>query len=192
MIVNGVAGFNVFDSPVNGLMDTEYSYIDRHSAAALNLIAGARAVSGTANVPRNYSVYLNDLPAQNRITLVDVNNKPIADAQVDFFQGVRWDDHDLYSVRYDDVPDLHFTTDANGQILVGRNPFSARGTLDGDHFAELVAIVRLRKNGKTAFNYLESRLFNLAYWRGERELADHQVKFYTIEQTFRRRAVGKP
>lgn len=192
MIVNNLPGLSAFDSPVNGLMDTEYSYIDRHSAAALNRIAGHRAVSGTANVPRNYAVYLNDLPAENRITLVDVNNKPIANAQVDFFQGVRWDDHDFYSARYDDVPDLHFTTDAKGQILVGRNPFNSRGALDGDHLGELVAIVRIRKNGKTAFSYLEQRLFNLAYWRGEQELADHQLKFWTIEQTFRRRAVGKP
>lgn len=192
MIVNQVNGFSVFDSPVNGLMDTDYNYIDRHSAAALNLIAGARAVSGTANVPRNYAVYLNDLPAENRITIVDAKGKPVPDADVDFFQGVRWDDNDLYSARYDDIPDLHFTTDAQGQILVGRNPFNSRGTLDGDHMGELVAIVRIRKNGKTAFSYLESRLFNLAYWRGERELADHQLRFMTFEQFFKRRASGKP
>lgn len=182
----------VFDSPENGLMDTLYNYIDRHSAVALNLIAGARAVSGHANVPRNYGVYLNDLPAENRLTLVDANNKPIADAQVDIFQGARWDDNDQYSARYDDISDLHFTTDANGQILVGRNPFNSRGTLDGEHLGELVAIVRLRTGAKTGFAYLESRLFNLAYWRGNHELADHKLKFETIKQTFKRRSARKP
>jgi hypothetical protein len=189
--VNGVQGLKPFTSPENGLMGTNYSYIDRHSAAALNLIAGARAVSGHANVPRNYAVYLNDLPAENRITIVDGNNKPVANAQVDFFQGVRWDDNDLYSTRYDDVPDLHFVTDANGQILVGRNPFTPRGTLSGRHLGELVAIVRVRAGSKTAFAYLESRVFNLAYWRGERELADHRLKLETLEQSFKRRSVRK-
>lgn len=191
VIFNGVEGFNVFTSPANGLMATNYLYIDRHSAAAMNLIAGARAVSGHANVPLNYAVYLNDLPAENRITVVDANGRPVANAQVDLFQGVRWDDQDIYSARYDDVPDLHFTTDAQGQFLAGRNPFTPRGTLSGDHYAELVAILRVRAGGRTAFGYLESRVFNLAYWRGERELANHKVTLETLEQTFRRRAVRK-
>lgn len=189
--VNGIQGFNVFTSPDNGLMGSNYAYIDRHSAVALNLIAGARAVSGHANVPRNYAVYLNDLPAENRITIVDARGKPVPHAQVDFFQGVRWDDNDVYSARYDDIPDLHFVTDAKGQILVGRNPFTPRGTLSGDHLGELVAIVRVRAGGKTAFGYLESRLFNLAYWRGDRELANHRLRLDTLEQTFKRRAVRK-
>lgn len=188
---NGIDGFRAFGSPDNGLMGTNYSRIDRHSAAAMNLIAGARAVSGHANVPRNYAVYLNDLPAENRITIVDANGKPVANAQVDVFQGVRWDDNDLYSARYDDLPDLHFVTDANGQFLAGRNPFTPRATLSGYHLGELVAIVRVRAGGKTAFGYLESRVFNLAYWRGERELADHTVRLATLEQTFKRRSVRK-
>ena len=183
LIHNGIHGFKVFTSPDNGLMGTNYSRIDRHSAVALNLIAGARAVAGHANVPRNYAVYLNDLPAENRITIVDANYKPVPGAQVDFFQGVRWDDNDIYSARYDDIPDLHFTTDDYGQFLAGRNPFTPRGTLSGHHAGELVAIVRVRKNGKTAFAYLESRLFNLAYWRGEHELTDHKLMLETFEQT---------
>ena len=39
--------------------------------------------------------------------------------------------------------------------------------------------------------YLESRVFNLAYWRGERELADHKVQLKTLKQTFKRRSVRK-
>lgn len=83
-----------------------------------------------------------------------MHDKPIADA------------------RYDAVPDLHFVTDARGRILVGSNPFTPRGSLSGEHLGELVAVVRIRKNGATHFGYLESRVFNLAYWRGERELAN--------------------
>jgi hypothetical protein len=104
---------------------------------------------------------------------------------------VRWDDNDLYSARYDDLPDLHFTTDANGQFAAGRNPFTPRADLSSRHPGEFVAILRVRAGGKTAFGYLESRVFNLAYWRGERELADHQVKLETLEQTFKRRSVRK-
>jgi hypothetical protein len=189
---NGVPGWVLFQSTDNGLMGTQYGHIDRHSAAAMNLIAGARAVSGHANVPRNYAVYLNDLPAENRVTILDANRKPVANAEVDLFQGVRWDDNDIYSARYDDLPDLHFTTDAEGRMLVGRNPFTPRGTLSGWHVGELVAIVRVRTGGKTAFGFLESRVFNLAYWRGNHDLADHTIVLESLVQTFKRRAVRKP
>jgi hypothetical protein len=86
----------------------------------------------------------------------------------------------------------HSVTDSQGRMLVGRNPFTPRGSLSGEHFGELVAIVRIRKNGATHFGYLESRVFNLAYWRGEHELADHTLRIETLAQTFRRRAVHKP
>ncbi len=191
LIYNGVKGFTAFTSPDNGLMGSNYGRIDRHSAVAMNLIAGARAVSGHANVPRNIGVYVNDLPEENRITIVDANGKPVPNAQVDVFQGVRWDDNDLYSARHDDLPDLHFTTDANGRFLAGRNPFTPRADLSSRRPGEFVAILRVRAGGKTAFGYLEARVFNLAYWRGERELADHEVKLETLEQTFKRRAVRK-
>jgi hypothetical protein len=116
----------------------------------------------------------------------------VANADVDIFQGVRWDPRDYYSVRYDDVPDLHFRTDANGQVLVGRNPFTAHADLSLERYAELVAIVRVRTASKVAFGFLEARVFNLAYWRGERELANHELRLTTLEQPKpRRRAVRK-
>ncbi|MBV8517100.1 MAG: hypothetical protein JO197_06805 [Acidobacteria bacterium] len=180
LISNGMQGYTVYETADSGLMANDYDWIDRYSAAALNLIAGARAVSGIANVPGNYGAYLNDLPAQNRITLRDAEGNPVPNADVDLFQGVRENDDlsiaDTYLTRVvDDVPDLHFTSDAEGRILVGRNPFTSRALLDPYRLGELTAILRVRANGKTSFGFLESRVFNLAYWRGQHDLADHDV-----------------
>jgi hypothetical protein len=64
----------VYYIPYKGLMNTDYSSIDRYSAAALNLIAGHRATKGNSNAPGNMGVYLSrDLPEQNQPTLKEIN-----------------------------------------------------------------------------------------------------------------------
>jgi hypothetical protein len=180
LISNGITGYRAYVTKYSGLMASDYTWIDEYSATALNLIAGARAVDGTANVPSNYAVFLNDLPAQNRVTIRDAAGKPVANAEVDLFRGERVDDDlsipDSYLTRaYDNTPDLHFTSDSEGRILVGRNPFTPRSALDGNRLAELTAILRVRAGGKTTFGFLEAFDFNLAYWRGERDVAEYDV-----------------
>src|SRR5205085_5482781 len=131
---NNAQGFREYESADSGLMASDYTWIDRQSAAAMNLIAGARAVDGTANVPGNYAAYVNDLPAQNRITVLDPAGRPIANADVDLFQGVPVDENqiDSYLTRvYDNTSDLHFRTNGSGQFLAGRNPFTHGAPLDG-------------------------------------------------------------
>jgi len=179
-ISNGINGYRAYVAKYSGLMNSDYTWIDEYSAAALNLIAGARAVDGTANEPDNYAIFLNDLPAQNRVTLRDAAGKPIANAEVDLFQGRRVDDDltvpDSYLTRaYVNSPDLHFTSDSEGRILVGRNPFTSRAALEGHRLAEVTAVLRVRAGGKTTFGFLEAFDFNLAYWRGERDFAEYDV-----------------
>lgn len=60
---------NFFITDDYGLMNTQWGFIDRYSAVALNRIAGHRAIEGNFNEPWNMGRYLNDLPAQNRLTL---------------------------------------------------------------------------------------------------------------------------
>ena len=169
-------GIDVHFTPEQGLMNQDYSFIDRYSAIVLNQIAGHRAIEGNSNDPPNEGSWLNDLPAQNRVTFRSASgNVPIPNANVRIYQATGVPGHFL-TKYYDDVPDLELTTDGKGQALVGRCPFSADGVII-DHFggSNVVAIVRVESNGKVQYGYLESRLFNLAAWRGDTDFADHDL-----------------
>lgn len=174
-IVDASKGARVHRTAEQGFMNKQYTHIDRYSAIALNFLAGRRAVMGNYNEPKNYAEHLNDFPAQNRVKILDANGIPVANADVFIYQAEktvpteRW-----YGARFDDTPDLTLKTDADGQVLVGRSPFSPDGKVT--HAPDLntgVAIVKVRKDQYVAHGFLESRLFNLEYWRGNTELADH-------------------
>jgi hypothetical protein len=164
------SGGLVHRTPEQGLMNKHYTYIDRYSAIALNFIAGRRAVLGNYNEPRNFATFLNDLPAQNRVTIRDENGVAIPNAEVLIYQAARSLPTPLwYGAHFDATPDLTLRTDERGRVLVGRSPF---GTVV--HAPDLntgVVIVRVGSR----IGYLESRLFNLAFWRGQTEFADHEL-----------------
>jgi len=182
-----VYGFDVLDQPpafVNalgvthatqfqGLMNRDFTFIDRYSAAALNRIAGARATRGNYNEPENIGAFLNDLPAENRVTIRDASGAPLANADVEIFQS-RIDTFDeWYATDYDAVPDLTLRTDANGQVLVDRCPFSRDGVVVNFwRGSNTVAILRVNH---ALFGFLESAAFNMEYWRGHTQLGDYDV-----------------
>lgn len=176
-----IAGYSprrgyVYYTPEQGLMNRNFTFIDRYSAAALNMIAGRRAITGNYNDPENIGSFLNDLPAENRVTIRDPQGHPIADAGVEIYQS-KLDRVDLwYPTHYEGEPDLRLRTDANGQVLVGRNPFATNGPVVS-YFRKnnTVAIVRVIKDGVARVGFLESRVFNLAYWSGQTALADHEL-----------------
>jgi len=169
------SGGYVHFTPEQGLMNQDYSFVDRVSAIALNFIAHHRAIEGSSNDPDNEGSFLNDLPAQNRLTIRDANGHPIPDADVRVYQATGVPGH-FITKYYDDVPDLDLHTNAGGRVLVGRCPFSADGKIV-HHFggSNVTAIVRAERGGKVAYGFLESRLFNLAYWDGHTDFADHDL-----------------
>ena len=169
-------GNYVHFTPEQGLMNQDYSFIDRYSAIVMNQIAGHRAIEGNSNDPDNEGSFLNDLPAQNLVTFRTFSgNVPIPNANVRIYQATGVPGHFL-TKYYDDVPDLELTTDAQGQALVGRCPFAKDGVVI-HHFggSNVTAIVRIEANNQVQYGFLESRLFNLAFWNGEADLARHDV-----------------
>jgi len=159
-----------------GMMNVHLTYIDRYSAIAMNFIAGARATFGNYNEPRNFASFLNDLPAQNRLTIRDENGTLMTNASVKIYQS-RANGQEWYATNYDDVADLELTTDANGQVLVGRSPFAADGkVIQAYGNTNGTAIVRVAKENYVGYGFLESRLFNLEYWRGHTDFADHELR----------------
>ncbi|HEX2061193.1 MAG TPA: hypothetical protein VHK90_10665, partial [Thermoanaerobaculia bacterium] len=164
-----------FRTPEQGLMNEHYTFIDRYSAIALNFIAGRRAVMGNYNEPRNFGEFLNDFPRENRLTVRDRNGTPIPNADVWFYYSVA-NGEAWYATNYDDVPDLKLRTDEKGQVLVGRAPFATNGKVVHTYgMTNGVAIVRVATDAKVEYGFLESRLFNLAYWRGNTDFADHDL-----------------
>src|SRR5215510_429173 len=97
-----------------GLMNGNYDFMDLYGARALNLISGWRATQGNVNAPGNIGVFLNDLPAQNRVTLIDnANGSPLAGAQIRIYQSTS--SGVLYGKNFSSTPSQTLTADASGQ-----------------------------------------------------------------------------
>lgn len=173
----------VYYCQFQGLMNSNYTYIDRYSAAALNLIAGYRARLGNYNAPGNIGVFMQDLPAQNRLTVMDASGNKLPGASVWIYQATgnagQW-----YGKYFDDIPDLKLLADANGQVLLGRCPFSKTGRIEHTYgFSNGVIILRVAHEGKVGYGFLESTLFNLQYWSGHTNLGDYELKINLIPTT---------
>lgn len=166
-------------TPEQGIMHTSWGYIDRYSAIALNRIAGHRATVGNYNEPANIGSFLNDLPAQNRVLIVTPDGKTFPGHTVRLYRAsgmkdLNWRSH-VYHLKIDGKPDAQFTTDSQGAIQVGRNPFSNGKLISGINQINTLAIVELVDGQTSHWGYLESRVFNLAYWRGKTASATHKL-----------------
>ncbi|MFC2135112.1 hypothetical protein ACFLTH_10885 [Bacteroidota bacterium] len=177
-----VVGLLLYTTDIEGLMNHTYSFVDSHSAAALNLIAGHRAVCGNYNEPCNIGCYLNDLPSENRLTLCARDGTILANADVKIFQaeGVPGAGY-FYARRIDGIADLQFTANDNGQVLLGHNPFSGGQIQQDWDVSNATAVIRVEYEGKVGYNFLDVSKFNLAYWAGHTELADYEMKFKLVE-----------
>ncbi|MCX6150910.1 MAG: T9SS type A sorting domain-containing protein [Ignavibacteriales bacterium] len=166
-----------------GLMNGQYTYIDRYSAPALNLIAGHRAVQGNCNSPGNIGIFMNDLPSENILTLKDDSGNLLRNANLKIYQATGqtgvW-----YGKYFDNLPDLSFITDSLGRVDVGRCPFSKNGNITHDYgISNCVLILRVEYEGKIGYTFLESTYFNLEYWKGNTETANYDVKVNLVTAT---------
>ncbi len=170
-------------SPFQGLMHSNYTYVDEYSTAALNLIEGHRATYGNFNSPGNIGVYLQDLPAENRLTVKDDAGNILPNASVWIYRsesqpGV-W-----YGKFYDDIADIQLTTDANGQVLLGRCPFDDDGTIEHTYGrANGVIIIRVEHNNWIGYDFLEATAFNMEYWAGNTQMAGYEIEVDLVEPT---------
>jgi hypothetical protein len=163
-------------TPVTGLMNGQYTWVDRYSAACLNLIAGRRAVLGNYNAPGNIGVFLNDLPNENRFTIRDDIGNTLPGAIVKVYQATGqsgvW-----YGKYFDNIPDLTLTADAQGRVLLGKCPFSADGTIEHTYgLSNGVIIIGIHDNAKFGYTYFDSYLCNLQYWTGNKSIADYELR----------------
>jgi hypothetical protein len=169
-------GLSVYQAQYQGLMSTCYRYVDRHTATALNRLAGQRPLPS-----RFTGFFLTDLPLENRLTLRDADNRVLPGAGVQIFQGVG-SQPGTYERHFDATPDIELTADADGHVTLGHRPFaqypyyspeSNRGNL---WVTEGVLIVRVAHGGRVGYGFLEVSDFNLEYWRGHPELGEYELR----------------
>jgi hypothetical protein len=166
-------------TPEFGLMNQSWGFIDRYSAVAMNRIAGHRAIAGNYNPPSNLGSFLNDLPRTNRVRLVTPDGRTFPHRQVRIYRASGasdpdWQSH-IYRLIVDGQSDAQLETDADGAVEVGRNPFADAEVVLTDDRNNALAIIELVDGSKSHWGFLESRIFNLAYWRGDTELAVHDL-----------------
>jgi hypothetical protein len=174
-------GGAVYFTPINGLMNGQYTFIDEYSTAAFNLISGHRAILGNYNSPGNIGVFLQDLPSENQIVLKNESGNILPGADVKIYQATSqsglW-----YGKYYDDIPDLHLTADSNGVVAVGRCPFSPNGTIVHTYgLSNSVIIIRVEQNGLVGYGFMEVTQFNMEYWRGNTILGSYEMQFTLVD-----------
>ena len=159
-----------------GVMTGPYGFNwSPYETMALNRIAGRRAVYGNYNAPGNIGVFLQDLPQNNHIKITDGNGLKRVGANVRIYEaesGPGW-----YGKTFDNTYDQEYTTDSNGYIHVGRNPFNPGGAITHTYGkADGVMILRISHNGQIWYRFMEVSDFNIEYWRG-----NTQDAYYTIQ-----------
>lgn len=175
-VFNGIPGTLVHRTPHQGLMTSEWRLLDDYSAAALNLIAGERAIDGNYNEPANIGAFLNDLPRENRLTLRDPTGRLLSDARVQVFRATASDANGaVYAKVFDGTSDREFRTDSQGRVLLGTNPFSSGPIMLTNAHANGTLILRVQQGDRVGYAFLESADFNLEYWRGHRDLGEYTV-----------------
>jgi len=164
--------YNDYD---NGLMSGGYTNIDAFVAFCLNRIAKNRALCGNMNGPCNIGVFINDLPAENKIIVKDEKGNVLKNASVKIYQATE-ESTSWYGKTYDNIPDLQLYTDNSGSVFVGRCPFSKDGIIKHTYgLANSVVILRIESGGKVAYTFLESNKFNMEYWRGNSALGTYNL-----------------
>lgn len=172
-------GFQLFDTTIEGLMSSTYDRIDRYSAAAMNLIAGHRAVAGNFNAPQNLGVFMNDFPAETRVRVLDVAGVPLAGADVSVYRSEPSGPGGPYFKYYDDIPDLYLSSDEDAVVVMTGNPFGD-GIIHGLGGSNAVAIVRAEHEGRVGYAFMESMYFNLEFWAGNEDTGDVELRFDMI------------
>jgi hypothetical protein len=161
-----------------GVMSGPYGFAwSPYEAAALNRIAGQRAVCGNCNAPCNIGVFLQDLPANNHLRIVDQHGNPLAGAIVDIYNAVGGSD--WYGKTIDNIVDQSYVTDADGTVHLPRNPFNPGGDIIHTYgHANGTMVLRIAVGDEVFYRFMEVTDFNLAYWQG-----DTQDAYYTIAVT---------
>ncbi len=159
-----------------GVMSGPYGFQwSPYETAALNLIAGQRALCGNYNAPCNIGVFLQDLPQHNHFRFEDAYGRPRANAGVTVYRA-EGDAGAWYGKTFDNIPDAQYTTDSDGWITFPRNPFNPGGAIQHTYgIANGVMILRIQHVDQIWYRFVEATDFNMEYWAGNTQDAYYHL-----------------
>jgi len=164
----------IFSTHDHGMMHFDWGHVDPYTAAAMNLMTGRRAIKGNYNEPWDLGWFLNDIPNTNRVKLIRADNTPIANRSVNLYRAQPKPGTSNYNMLFDKTADLTLQSDGAGVIVLSRNAF-AEPIISHIDAQNGTSILRISDGGTTRWAFLESLEFNMAYWRGNTDLADYTV-----------------
>nr|WP_319396272.1 CARDB domain-containing protein [uncultured Desulfobacter sp.] len=159
-----------------GVMTGPYEFAwSPYEAAALNRIAGLRATCGNYNAPCNIGAFLQDLPENNHILIVDKAGLPMPGADVLIYNATG-NGSDWYGKTIDNTPDQSYTADDDGYIHLPRNPFNPGGQIIHTYgHANGTMVLRIAHSDHVWYRFQEVADYNMEYWKG-----NTQDAYYTI------------
>jgi hypothetical protein len=127
-------GYYVHKGTHKGIMyGFEYSNFSLLSVLILNHLQGQRPAQGNFNTPLDQVDIYNLFPDEFRFQVVNNQGEPIPGATIDVYQSNRpqtQDPNSVYPKHYDNIPDVHFQTDANGEFTTDSAPRCTRMNLN--------------------------------------------------------------
>ncbi|MDD1652458.1 MAG: PKD domain-containing protein, partial [Methanomicrobiales archaeon] len=140
-------------------------------AAALNLWARKRPRAGWANYNSNGGLgwYLEHrMPAENSLRVTDAEGKPLAGATIQIFQAGSWPfgGNPLYGKYIDNTADLTGSTDAQGLLALGSNPFSVAEPIGEWDFPRCIDLIRVNYRGHIRYAWLDIAEVQVQHLRG--------------------------
>jgi hypothetical protein len=166
---------------VSGLMNGTTLTFSEWSVAWLNEYAYRRPLPGWANYNAHRGVwsymYTRGIrhPRENVLELVDPDGQPVVGARVLAYQAQRRSSGDMYDKVIDDRPDMDLTSDGQGRVSLGRNPFGLRTVkVNGADYVAGVVFFRVLHGGEEHHVWLDLPQLHVAWFRGQRDVAVHR------------------
>jgi hypothetical protein len=113
------------------------------------------------------------VPTQNRLRILGANGQPLSGARVRVYHTVPSEEE---FKTIDNVPEIDVTTNSNGLVTLGSQPFSlANADIHGGQVNYAVNFVLVTKNGVDAQGWLDISHVNVAYFRGQTSTATYDI-----------------
>jgi hypothetical protein len=138
--------------------DSGYRFWGEHTAVSFNRDLGVRRGF--------FGTFLTDIPAKQRLKIVDENGKPIANAKVELFRAIS---RGYGNGLIPEKPAISAKTNASGIWMLDGSPYSvvlnwtSNGTL----------LFRVTSGNETSYGWMNITDFNLEYWRGHKDVGNY-------------------
>jgi hypothetical protein len=178
--MNGIQGWQVYSESEGDLMSgVDNISLSQFTVRCINHLKGQRATQGNYNSPTDFHRrFPSMLPQENVLIVKDKTGAVIPDASISIYRSsqVNYGEPGVYAKSFDNEPDILLTTDSEGKVSLGTNPFGA-----GEYIPQSVAysggtiIIRVQKDSKVGYTFLSGNRVINEYLGGATEVATYTL-----------------